>query len=499
MRRSAERETQVSNPLPPLLTERLRELRERPVEPVEKGFGPGASLGMAGLDTAGLDTAGLDTAGLDTVGLDTAGLSAASVAAARPLLHRAGFTYPLLILRETALAGNLEAMAAYCARAGVALAPHGKTAMSPELAARQLSLGAWGITVATIGQLRTYRAFGFPRLLLANELVDEAGITWLAAELAADSGFEAYCYVDSPEGVAILDQVLTRRPAGRRLPVLVEIGQAGGRTGCRTDAQALAVARAAAATGTLRLAGVAGYEGSIGAGSQAQMLAEAASFCRRLRALAGQLRGELGSGQLRGMGSGQLAEGGEEFIVTAGGSAFFDVVVRELTAGDTTPKTSGTPSTGAHGITAMLRSGAYLAHDHGYYGTVSPVSRGSADAPVLRPALELWAQVLSRPEADLALLGAGRRDAGFDQGLPVPLRAVRRGGTRGGDADLSESRLTELNDQHAYLRLNPGTELAPGDLVCLGISHPCTTFDKWRVIPVVNDDDRVTDMVHAFF
>jgi D-serine deaminase-like pyridoxal phosphate-dependent protein len=270
--------------------------------------------------------------------------------------------------------------------------------------------------------------------------------------------------------VAILDQVLTRRPAGRRLPVLVEIGHAGGRTGCRTDAQALAVARAAAATGTLRLAGVAGYEGSIGAGSQAQMLEEVTSFCRRLRALAGQLRaGQLRAGQLR---TGQHADGGEEFIVTAGGT------------------------TGVDGITAILRSGAYLAHDHGYYGTVSPASRGSADAPVLRPALELWAQVLSRPEADLALLGAGRRDVGFDKGLPVPLRAVRRGGN---GADLSESQLTELNDQHAYLRLNPGTELAPGDLVCLGISHPCTTFDKWRMIPVVDDDDRVTDMVHAFF
>jgi D-serine deaminase-like pyridoxal phosphate-dependent protein len=465
----------VRNPLPPLVTERLRELRERPVEPVGKGFGPRVA--------AGLDTAGLDTAGLDTAGLDTGGLSAASVAAAGPLMHRAGFTYPLLILRQTALEGNLEAMAAYCTRAGVALAPHGKTAMSPELAARQLAHGAWGITVATIGQLRTYRVFGFPRLLLANELVDEAGIAWLAAELAADPGFEAYCYVDSHEGVAILDQVLTRRPAGRRLPVLVEIGHAGGRTGCRTDAQALAVARAAAATSTLRLAGVAGYEGSIGAGSQAQMIEEVRSFCRRLRALAGELR----AGQL---GTSQLADGGEEFIVTAGGSAFFDVVTRELTAGGTNPTTR------ANGITAILRSGAYLAHDHGYYGTVSPVSRGSADAPVLRPALELWAQVLSRPEADLALLCAGRRDAGFDKGLPVPLRGLRRGGN---GADLSGSQLTELNDQHAYLRLNPGTELAPGDLVCLGISHPCTTFDKWRVIPVVNDNDRVTDMVHLFF
>ncbi len=76
----------------------------------------------------------------------------------------------------------------------------------------------------------------------------------------------------------------------------------------------------------------------------------------------------------------------------------------------------------------ILRSGAYLTHDHGFYGTVSPASRGSAGAPVLRPALELWAQVLSYPEPGLALLGAGRRDVGFDQGLPVPLRVVRRRG-----------------------------------------------------------------------
>jgi D-serine deaminase-like pyridoxal phosphate-dependent protein len=438
----------VRNPLPPLLTEQLRALRERPIEPVEKGSGSLAP-----------------------------GLTAARLATARPALHAAGFTYPLLTLRETALAGNLEAMAAYCARAGVALAPHGKTAMSPELGARQLAHGAWGITVATIGQLRTYRAFGFPRLLLANELVDEAGIAWLATELAADPGFEAYCYVDSRDGVAILDRVLTASPAGRRLPVLVEIGHAHGRTGCRTDEQALDVAKAAAATGTLQVAGVAGYEGSIGASDGAQRLSLVTSFCRRLRTLAGR-----------------LDCAGEQPIVTAGGSAFFDVVTAELTAGGRGPR-------------VILRSGAYLTHDHGFYGTLSPAARGSADAPALRPALELWAQVLSCPEPGLALLGAGRRDVGFDQGLPVPVRVIRRTGEAGPDptstaltsTDLSGSQVTELNDQHAYLRLDGGTVLAPGDLVGLGISHPCTTFDKWRVIPVVNDAERVTDIVHAFF
>ena len=431
--------------LPPLVAERLGALRERPIEPTEKGFG--SLRGRA---------------------------SAASMAAARPWLPRSGLVYPLLTLRESALRNNLEAMAAYCARAGVALAPHGKTAMSPELAALQLTHGAWGITVASIGQLQAYRAFGFPRLLLANELTDTAGIAWLAAELAADPGFEAYCYVDSPDGVAILDRVLRRHPAGRPLPVLVEIGHAGGRTGCRTDEQALAVAKAAQASGTLTVAGVAGYEGTMGGASERQTLSEVAAFCRRLRGLADALGDALGDA---------LDITGGPRIVTAGGSAYFDVVTRELTANPP----------GAAPVQVILRSGAYLTYDHGFYGTVSPAGRGAAGAPVLRPALELWAQVLSRPEPGLALLGAGRRDVGFDKGLPVPLRVLGRAGGTAGWA------VTELNDQHAYLRLDAGAELGPGDVVGLGISHPCTTLDKWRVLVVLNDDDLVIDTVHAFF
>ncbi len=446
-------------PVPPLVEERLRALRERPIEPVEKGFG---SLAAGGT------------------------LSAATLAAVRPPLHAAGFTYPLLTLRETALRGNIAAMAGYCARAGVALAPHGKTAMSPELAALQLAHGAWGITVATIGQMQTYRAFGFPRLLLANELVDRAGIAWLAAELAADPGFEAYCYVDSLDGVQILDRALEQHRPGRPLPVLVEIGHADGRTGCRTDEQALAVAKAANATRTLTVAGVAGYEGTIpggsggegsppeSGGSRGVVPSGVTAFCRRLRALAAAVTGA----------------GPAEPIVTAGGSAYFDVVARELAADGTASR-------------VILRSGAYLTYDHGFYGTVSPGSRGIPDAPALRPALELWAQVLSRPEPGLALLGAGRRDAGFDKGLPVPVRVLGRDGGRGtgtGTGTGTEGwHVTELNDQHAYLRVDPGAALAPGDLVALGISHPCTTLDKWRVLVVVSDDEEVTGAVHAFF
>ena len=78
----------------------------------------------------------------------------------------------------------------------------------------------------------------------------------------------------------------------------------------------------------------------------------------------------------------------------------------------------------------------------------------------------------------------------------MPLRARRRDG---GAARLADAKVTGLNDQHAYLRLDPGTALAPGDLVCLGISHPCTTLDKWRLIAVLDDEDNVIETVHTFF
>jgi D-serine dehydratase len=423
------------NALPPAMISALDELRARPISPVEKGFSGWS-----------------------------APVSAAGLAADRPVLGEAGFTFPVMTLRDSALRHNIDGMAAYCARAGVLLAPHGKTTMAPQLAGRQLAAGAWAITVATIGQLRAYRTFGVDRLLLANELVDRAGIAWLAREMAADPAFEPYCYVDSAEGVAILDSVLRNENPGRPLSVLVELGHAEGRTGARTVADAVAVGKAAAATDSLRLAGVAGYEGQLGHDASADTLAAVTDYCRALRQVLGAL-----------WSSG-------EPILSAGGSLYFDVVVRELTA----------PWPGGPSPTVVLRSGAYVTHDHGTYHRYSPAERDAADGLSLRPALELWTQVLSRPEPGLALLNAGRRDVSFDSGMPVVLRAPAH-------SDVDGWQVTGLNDQHGYLRLPPDADLIPGDLVCLGISHPCTAFDKWRALPVVDDEDRVVDVVHTFF
>lgn len=399
-------------------------------------------------------------------------VTAAALAAQRPPLFGGAFTMPVMVLRETALRQNIEAMAAWCAAAGVALAPHGKTTMAPQLFARQLGAGAWGITAATAGHMRAYRAFGIPRILLANELTDPAGLAWLAAEMGADPGFGCYVYADSLAGVRLLADAMAAARPGRPLPVLVELGQRDGRTGCRTVAEAVTVARAVAAAGPLRLAGAAGYEGSIGHDCAPGTLEAVAGFCRDLRGL-----GEA----LRGLGPGPL-------ILSAGGSSYFDIVARELTA----------PGAGGWRPAVVLRSGAYITHDHGLYAGLAPGAAGQEgrDGPRLIPALELWAHVLSRPEPGLAVLGAGRRDAPFDQGFPVPLRVRPPGGPF---APAEGMTVTRLDDQHAYLSVPAGSALAPGDLVGMGISHPCTAFDKWRVIPVADDGYRVVDAIHTFF
>jgi D-serine deaminase-like pyridoxal phosphate-dependent protein len=197
-------------------------------------------------------------------------------------------------------------------------------------------------------------------------------------------------------------------------------------------------------------------------------------YLHEVRAIVEQLRG-----------AGLLAEGA---IVTAGGSAWFDLVAEVFDA----------DWAASLGVRPVLRSGAYLSHDDGIYRERTPFARipeeGHLDA-----ALELWAQVVSTPEPGLALAGFGRRDAPVDSGMPVPLR-LRPAAHPDQEHDIRGLvEVAKLDDQHAYLHLEPGVELRPGDLVCLGISHPCTAFDRWRAIPVVDADYRVVDVVRTYF
>ncbi|MER5483760.1 amino acid deaminase [Streptomyces sp. NPDC002812] len=398
-----------------------------------------------------------------------AGLTVGELTAQRRSLYTGGFTTPVLTLDAEALSHNLAALGTYAERHGLAFAPHGKTCMAPQLFRRQLEHGAWGITAAVPHQARVYRAFGIQRIFLANELVDAAALRWVAAELAADPDFRFVCYVDSVRGVQLMDRALQGQP--QQVDVVVELGAGeGARTGARTDEDCRAVADAVAGTDTLRLVGIAGYEAEVPGAEPDSVHA----YLRRLTALAAEFDK---AGRFEGIG---------EIVVSAGGSAWFDAVADVFAE---LPELS-------RPVLKLLRSGAYVSHDHGWYTRLTPFNRVPEEGG-LRPAFRLWAQVVSRPSPTQAFVNAGKRDIAYDLGLPEA--ELVRDPLTGDERPATGIRVLKLSDQHAWLETDSAEDVQVGDWVALGMSHPCTIFEKWPLIPVVEADGTVTEYVRTFF
>ncbi|HEY2352852.1 MAG TPA: amino acid deaminase [Candidatus Acidoferrum sp.] len=387
---------------------------------------------------------------------------------------REDLPFPLMILKRSALLNNIEVMNAFLAENRVFLAPHAKTHMSPQLIDLQLSSGAWGITAGNVSQVQVFRQFGVQRIVLANQLVGRQNIRYIVEELNGDPAFDFFCFVDSVDGARHLASLAQQFGLTRPLKVLLEGGFVGGRTGCRTAGEARAIlAEIRDARLTLALAGVAGFEGMIFGDDLAKSEAEVNSFLRSLNELLAQV-------------TPKDLPNAAEFILTAGGSAYFDLVAKAFHEVDFfLPKR------------IVLRSGCYLTHDSGMYCRFQArrLTRGWHGAQ-FQPAFEIWSYVQSVPERGLAILTMGKRDCPYDYILPTPLRRYR---TNQDELKLPGCEVTKVNDQHAYMTFPHDTDLRVGDRIVSGISHPCTAFDKWRFIAVVNDQYDVVDGLITYF
>jgi D-serine dehydratase len=386
---------------------------------------------------------------------------------------------PVMVLKRSAVEHNLATMRSYCDRRGLLLAPHAKTTMAPQLMQAQLEAGAWGLTVASSQQAQVLRALGCRRIVVANQLVGAPNVRYLAEQLRDDPAFELYSWVDSPESVQALVEAAELAGLDRPWQVLLEVGWPGGRTGTRDAAAAAAtVAAVTASRGRVELVGISVFEGLLAVSTIGSSAAGGVSTGVSLE----ELLADVVATADRLHATGVLPEG---YLLTGGGSASFDAVAERFVGAAGDPR-------------VLLRSGCYVTHDHGMNHTLSPLGTADHRAPeedgTLEPALEVWAYVHSAPEPGLAFLTLGRRDAPYDAGLPVPLFRIAAGSTQ--RVPLT-GEVTGLNDQHCYLRYDG--ELAVGDRVVLGISHPCTAFDKWQVIPVVDDDWNVVDAVRTYF
>ncbi len=411
---------------------------------------------------------------------DAAAMSALDIAAAGWNVLAGDLPLPLALLKRDALAHNIAWMQRFAAARGVDMAPHGKTTMSAQLFRRQLDAGAWGLTFANVTQAGLGVAAGARRILIANQVIADADLAQIQALLAAHAGLRIVFLVDSLAQLGLIEAWHAGRPGAAAFEVMLEMGVSGGRTGCRSLAEAASLARRLHASAALRLVGVECYEGLAAKGNTADDAVYADALLDSVQALARLAAAE------------GLFDTDQEVLLSAGGSAIFDLVAGRLKLD------LGQP------VRGLLRSGCYVTHDHGHYSRMlaAVVQRcGCAEGDSLRPALEIWAQVQSRPEPGLAIVAAGRRDLSFDIDMPLPFARAQLGQRQSSPTPPSW-RITGLNDQHAYLRWAAADEaLAPvvGERIGLGISHPCTTFDKWAWMPVVDADYGVVDAITTRF
>ena len=220
-----------------------------------------------------------------------------------------------------------------------------------------------------------------------------------------------------------------------------------------------------AASPALALAGVEAFEGVVASDDVAAAAVLVDALVADVWALAAELAER------------DLVVERDEIVVSVGGSTWFDRVVEA-------PR----PDIGLP-VRLVLRSGCYLTHDSGLYRRLSPLDgrsgagrsgagRSGADAGLrhargvgrhvarAEPPAPWWdsASATSRTTSSCRSRWSWRREAGC--------------GTSRGCCGWWPSTTST-----PWLDLPADDPLAVGDLVGCGISHPCTTFDKWRLIP----------------
>ena len=346
---------------------------------------------------------------------------------------------PALVLDLAALERNLLAMAEFCDRHGVALRPHAKTHKSVEVARRQLSAGAIGISVATIGEAERLTDGGIGNLLITSPLVTSAKLARLRALLERAEGLMVVA-----DSVPLVD-ALAASVGGtdRQLIVLVDIGVGRQRTGCTSPGQALAVARRIASSNRLSFGGVQAYAGH---------LQHVTGIAERQRL-----------GEIESNAAGEL-------------------VVR-LRAEDLAPRMVTGGGTGSHaqdaagGLFTELQCGSYALMDVQYQGVAL---RPDAAQP-FEPALFVRTSVISANAAGHVTTDAGLKHFATDGPRPV----IARGAPRGAEYYF-------FGDEHGRVELAEAPKHLPVGTALECVTPHCDpTVNLYDVYHVVHGDTLV--------
>ncbi|MGO3643980.1 MAG: amino acid deaminase [Pseudoalteromonas sp.] len=376
---------------------------------------------------------------------------------------------PCACIYQTRLDNNIAWMAKFAQQSHVEFSPHGKTTMAPGIFKKQLSAGAFAITVATVHQAVVAAEAGAKRIIMANQLVGLANLQYLA-DLLAQYEIDFYCLVDDIDNVAAIGSFFTEHNLTVKL--LIELGVPGDRCGVVDSKKLQQLVTKTSQFSSLKLAGIEVYEGVLSNKNDVtRFLNYAVEQCKKLIET--------------------NAFDTEKVIITAGGSAWYDLVCDAFA-----------PNNMLDNMIPIIRPGCYVAHDQGIYENAQQqvLARNPLACNIgsdLQSCLEIWAYVQSVPEPGRAIIGMGKRDVAFDAGLPIPnLHIDQHGKVTSAGANW---KVEKIMDQHAMLSCEQNSPLKVGDIIAFGTSHPCLTFDKWRCINVIDDNYNVIDIFETYF
>jgi 3-hydroxy-D-aspartate aldolase len=353
---------------------------------------------------------------------------------------RAALDTPALVVNIEAFERNVAKMADYARARGVALRPHAKTHKSVACARRQIAAGAIGMCCATLGEAEAMVGGGIPGVHITSPQVTPSKIARLIA-LNRSAPLGLSVVVDHPDNLAALDQAT--QEVGTRLDVLVDFSAGLARTGCADADAVLALARAAAAAGGLRLRGIQSYSGNL------QHIAVRAERARRAQEQRAKLRRILA----------QLREAGIAIdVITGAGTGTYDL-------------------DGDDNLFTELQAGSYIFMDVDYQRALLD----GCNAPAFETSLFVATSVVSTNSRGYVTTDAGLKAFATDG--PVP--EVAKGAPEG-------SRYEFFGDEHGKLNLPDGAAKPPlGTCIECATPHCDPTVNLYDVYHVVRGDTLI--------
>ena len=395
--------------------------------------------------------------------------------------------FPILTINESKFNKNIFSMKKYTDSNKVLLAPHSKTSMSPQLLSRIDKLGCWGFTVANNQQLSVLLQMGIKKIILANLITNDSNMyNFFELVKKYNKTSDVYICVDSKFGVNLLNKISFKYKFNINIKILIEVGLKNSRSGIRNIKSLKSLVNSINKLPmNFALSGVLFYEGA----SKTNNYFSSINNVKKSIAFAISSFDFLIQNNF-------IKD--NEYILSGGGSEFFDLVVDAFNNYKSTKK-----------VKFVIRPGSYIAYGDGYYTSalnkidnrkkIIIKNKTVKASSLFKPALELWSFVISQQDKGKAVLNFGKRDVSFDLGLPIPLAIYRNRKLFKKIDNTKNIKIYKLNDQHAFIKFNSKFNLKVGDLLKFGVSHPCITIDNWNTLYMIDNRNIITEAVKTIF